>query len=395
MSNKILIVDDEPDLEVLIRQRFRRSIRCGEYEFLFAHNGIEAMEKLRENCDIAVVLTDLNMPQMDGLTLLGELEKFNQEPGHLTKAIVVSAYGDMDNIRTAMNRGAFDFLTKPIDFQDVEITINKTLDYVSQIKESQRAEEYRIAKIVAEDNYAQLQELELLRDSLVHMIIHDLRTPLTGVIGAMQILEMETAGELNELQREVVEMSLCSAQTLLDMINDLLNISKMESGTLSIQTCEIHSHEIARKALDQVSALARGKEVELHNEFASDLPMLPADAEMLCRILVNLMGNAIKFTPVRGCVKLNISLDVSGNEVVFAVRDSGIGIPPEAFERIFDKFGQIEAKSGARTSTGLGLTFCKMAVEAHGGRIWVESTVDEGSTFSFVFPVGKTIQAEA
>lgn len=394
MSNKILIVDDEPDLEVLVRQRFRRSIRSGEYEFLFAHNGIEAMEKLRDNWDIAVMLTDINMPQMDGLTLLGELEKFNKEAGHLTKAVVVSAYGDMDNIRTAMNRGAFDFLTKPIDFADVEITINKTLDYVSQIKESHRAEEYRIAKVVAEENYAQLQELELLRDSLVHMIIHDLRTPLTGVIGSLQMLDMGTAGELNELQTEVVAMSLDSAQTLLDMINDLLNISKMESGTLTVQTCEIHSHEVAAKALHQVRTLAAGKEVELHDELASDLPMLRADAELLCRVLVNLMGNAIKFTPVRGRVKLNITLDVNGGEIIFAIQDSGIGIPPEAFERIFDKFGQVEAKSGARTSTGLGLTFCKMAVEAHGGRIWVESAVDEGSTFSFVLPVGKA-QASA
>lgn len=388
MTHKILIVDDEPDLEVLMRQRFRRSIRSGEYELLFAHNGIEAMEKLRENWDIAVMLTDINMPQMDGLTLLGELEQFNKESGHLTKAVVVSAYGDMDNIRTAMNRGAFDFLTKPIDFQDVEITINKTLDYVRQIKEGHRAEEYRIAKVVAEENYAKLQELELLRDSLVHMIIHDLRTPLTGVIGAMQLLEMGTAGDLNELQTEFVTMSLDSAQMLLDMINDLLNISKMESGTLTIAPCEIHSHEIAHRALQQVRALAKEKEVELHDELASDLPLLLADAEMLCRILVNLMGNAIKFTPVRGRVRLNVTLDGNSNQIRFTVQDSGIGIPPEAFERIFDKFGQVEGNSGTRTSTGLGLTFCKMAVEAHGGRIWVESTIDEGSTFSFVLPVG-------
>ncbi len=112
MTHKILVVDDEPDLEILVCQRFRRAIRSGQYEFFFAHNGIEAMEKLRENGDIAVVLTDINMPQMDGLTLLNEMERLNEEDGHLAKAVVVSAYGDMDNIRTAMNRGAFDFLTK-------------------------------------------------------------------------------------------------------------------------------------------------------------------------------------------------------------------------------------------------------------------------------------------
>ena len=385
MTHKILIVDDEPDLEVLMRQRFRRIIRSGEYEFFFAHSGVEALEKLRENWDIAVMLTDINMPQMDGLTLLNELEKLNQETGHLTKAVVVSAYGDMDNIRTAMNRGAFDFLTKPIDFQDVEITINKTLDYVSQIKESRRAEEYRLAKTVAEDNYSQLKELEALRDSLVHMIVHDLRTPMTSVISGMQLLE--TAGELNEMQNEVMQIALSGAQAVLDMINDLLNISKMESGTLSIQTSEVQAAEIVRQALQQVQYVAKVKSVELRHELAEELPALLADAEMLCRIFVNLLGNAIKFTPAQGQVHLHATLDPQGNGVLFTVRDSGIGIPSDALERIFDKFGQVEGRAGSRTSTGLGLTFCKMAIEAHGGRIWVESVMEQGSTFHFVLPL--------
>ena len=384
MTHKILIVDDEPDLEVLIRQRFRRSIRSGEFEFLFAHNGVQALEKLRENWDIAVMLTDINMPQMDGLTLLNELEQLNEETGHLTKAVVVSAYGDMENIRTAMNRGAFDFLTKPIDFQDVEITIKKTLDYVSQIKEGRRVEEYRLAKTVAEDNYAQLKELEALRDSLVHMIVHDLRTPMTSVISGMQLLE--AAGELNKLQSEVMEITQVGAPAVLDMINDLLNISKMESGTLTIQTKTVSSGEIAQQALQQVEYLAQHKKVELQHDLPEDLPMLLADAEMLCRIFVNLLGNAIKFTPAIGKVQLRALLDPHGDGLLFTVRDSGIGIPEDALKHIFDKFGQVEGQAGSRTSTGLGLTFCKMAIEAHGGRIWVESALNAGSTFSFVLP---------
>lgn len=114
MPHKILVVDDEPDLEMLVRQRFRKAIRSGEFDFFFARNGVEALSKLRENWDIAVMLTDINMPQMDGLTLLGELERPNEQPNHITKAVGGSAYGDMENIRTAMNRGAFDFLTKPM-----------------------------------------------------------------------------------------------------------------------------------------------------------------------------------------------------------------------------------------------------------------------------------------
>jgi sigma-B regulation protein RsbU (phosphoserine phosphatase) len=123
MPVKLLVVDDEPDLELLVRQKFRRQIRGGEYEIVFARNGVEALQKLAEHDDIDIVLTDINMPEMDGLTLLAELAQLKR----VLKAVIVSAYGDMANIRTAMNRGAADFLTKPIDFQDMEITVRKTL----------------------------------------------------------------------------------------------------------------------------------------------------------------------------------------------------------------------------------------------------------------------------
>jgi len=128
---KIMVVDDEVDLEPLVKQKFRRQIRDGIYDFVFAHNGLEALSKLIEFPEIGIILSDINMPEMDGLTLLMKLKEL-KNPG--LKTVVVSAYGDMDNIRTAMNRGAFDFLTKPINFEDLEITINKTLDEIIQIR---------------------------------------------------------------------------------------------------------------------------------------------------------------------------------------------------------------------------------------------------------------------
>ncbi|MFC2101691.1 PP2C family protein-serine/threonine phosphatase [Bacteroidota bacterium] len=131
---KILVVDDEIDLEPLVKQRFRRQIREGVYDFLFAHNGLEALSKLIEHPEIGIILSDINMPEMDGLTLLLKLKELKNPS---LKTVIVSAYGDMENIRTAMNRGAFDFLTKPINFEDLEITINKTLDEIRQVRKSQ------------------------------------------------------------------------------------------------------------------------------------------------------------------------------------------------------------------------------------------------------------------
>ncbi len=131
MSAKILIVDDEPDLELLVVQKFRHRTRAGEFVFLFAHDGEEALEKLESDPQIAVVVTDIRMPRMDGLTLLGRLRDMSR----LLRTIVVSAYSDMDNIRTAMNRGAFDFVTKPINFKDLETTIDKTIEDIESILE--------------------------------------------------------------------------------------------------------------------------------------------------------------------------------------------------------------------------------------------------------------------
>src|SRR5437867_2054670 len=137
MPFKVLIVDDEPDLEVLIRQRFRKRIKEGDFQFVFARHGQEALSKLKEDPTLDLVISDLNMPVMDGLTLLSRLTDVNR----LLKTVIVSAYGDMQNIRTAMNRGAYDFLIKPIDFQDFEVTIDKALDELKNIKQSMRTRE--------------------------------------------------------------------------------------------------------------------------------------------------------------------------------------------------------------------------------------------------------------
>ena len=133
--SKILVVDDETDLEMLIKQKFRQKIREKKYEFFFAGNGKLALEQLNEHRDIDVVLSDINMPEMDGLTLLSKINEQN----NLLRTVIISAYGDMQNIRTAMNRGAFDFVTKPIDFEDLEVTVEKTLKDVQQLKETLEA----------------------------------------------------------------------------------------------------------------------------------------------------------------------------------------------------------------------------------------------------------------
>ncbi len=145
---KILVVDDEVDLEMLIKQKFRQKIREHQYEFLFAINGKDALEQLGKHTDVDMVLSDINMPEMDGLTLLSRLAEQN----NLLKSVIVSAYGDMENIRTAMNRGAFDFITKPVNFEDLALTMDKTIKHVKLMRETIKAiKENNILKMYVDE----------------------------------------------------------------------------------------------------------------------------------------------------------------------------------------------------------------------------------------------------
>ncbi len=234
-----------------------------------------------------------------------------------------------------------------------------------------------------------LQRAEEMRDSLTAMLVHDLRTPLTTLIGPLEMLQDGELGQLSEMQSEIVSMSLGSGQRLLGLVNELLDISKMEAGQLQIRADTLRPQDAIAKAVETVSLSQYGGGAPIKTEVAPDAPLLQADAELVTRVLINLLGNALKFTPTSGQITVGAMPDPNEpNMVRLWVRDTGEGIPSEDIDKVFDKFGQVETrKAGRKMSTGLGLTFCKLAVEAHEGRIWVESKLGQGSTFLFTLPV--------
>jgi adenylate cyclase len=190
MKSKIMVVDDENDFEQLIRQKFRRQIREQTYEFIFAENGKVALEKLEENPDVDIVFSDINMPIMDGLTLLTRLNEKNP----LLKAVIVSAYGDMENIRVAMNRGAFDFICKPIQFEDLDLTLLKTLKYVAQIKETVKAiKENNILKMYVDDSVLQFMTSTEYESSLLLNETIEATIVFMDICGFTAISEKESA----------------------------------------------------------------------------------------------------------------------------------------------------------------------------------------------------------
>lgn len=190
---KILVVDDEADLEMLVKQKFRKKIRENTYEFIFARNGEEALLKIHEHPDLDIILSDINMPVMDGLTLLSRLPEANS----LLKAIMVSAYGDMQNIRTAMNRGAFDFVCKPVDFDDLDLTMEKTIIHVKQLQETIKAiKENNILKMYVDSNVLNFMTNKEFESSLLKNELLEATVLFIDVCGFTAITEQIPANEV-------------------------------------------------------------------------------------------------------------------------------------------------------------------------------------------------------
>jgi len=202
VSAYILVVDDEPDLETLMLQKFRRRIREGAVSFVFAHDGLEALQSIEQHPHVDLVMADINMPRMDGLSLLARL----QEAEDKKSTIIVSAYGDMSNIRTAMNRGAFDFITKPIDFGDLEMTIDKTIRHVEMLRETRRRQAEAERAHASLSRYFSPQIASRLAASGDGMEVHwrEVATIFTDITGFTSLVETATPEVLGELLNEYV-----------------------------------------------------------------------------------------------------------------------------------------------------------------------------------------------
>jgi signal transduction histidine kinase len=231
-------------------------------------------------------------------------------------------------------------------------------------------------------DYLNLRNLELYREEMVHMLIHDMRNPLTAFLGGLELMQL--MGEMTDRQTHLVNMSREGGKMLLQMINGILDASKTETRFIALQLVDINPAQVIKDACEQMSPLAEKGGVQLTWNTTCE-KLHRADAIKLHRVLVNLIGNAIQHTPRGGAIA--VETQAEGNAVRFSVTDSGQGIPSDAFEQIFKKFGQVKTHRVTGPSTGLGLPFSRMVVEAHGGRIWAESELGKGTSFHFTIPV--------
>jgi len=232
--------------------------------------------------------------------------------------------------------------------------------------------------------YNQLRATELQRDDMAQMLVHDLRNPLTSLLAGLHLIDDMQA--LDPLQTQALQIARRGGDALLRMVNEILEVSKYQAGHLQLNYDAVHLPDLLGTASEQVGSLAERARIQLDWHCTSDMPNCQLDADKLRRVLVNLLANAIQHTAPCGSVSLNASLLADGR-LEIRISDNGMGIPSEQILRIFDKFNAGSSARHLGSSTGLGLSFCKLVVEAHGGNICVDSQLDQGSTFTLTLPV--------
>jgi signal transduction histidine kinase len=347
MTPNILIVDDIPaNVLLLVRMLAERGYRPRPVS-----SGKLALEAARaEPPDL--ILLDITMPEMNGYEVCEQL-KADAALKDIPVIFVSALHETMDKVK-AFRAGAVDYVTKPFQFEEVYARVQTQL---------------------------QLHRLEKLRDDLTHMVVHDLRNPLSVIFAFLDLLDLDESKDTSDSIRSFTALARHSAEELRNMISSILDVSKMGEGEMKLQREPCDLCALIRGVVAATQPLPGRRTVTLEAPESSLTVM--ADAGLIRRVFQNLLSNALNYTPTGGAVRMVATL--SSEAIRVTVTDSGPGIAAENHRRIFEKFGQVESLDN-RTGTGLGLTFCKLAVEAHGGRIGVESEVGSGSTFWLTLP---------
>lgn len=226
-------------------------------------------------------------------------------------------------------------------------------------------------------------QMEEMREDLMAMVFHDLRSPLGNVLSSLNMLQQSLSNE-DEMAQSLLGIAVRSGQHLSRLVDSLLDLKRFESGKTVLHKEDVLLSQLVKEAIQQVQPTAEGRNITLRNELPQWLPVVRVDADMVRRVVINLIENAVKYTPGSGAV--TITARVESHEAWISIRDNGPGIPEAERTRIFDKFARIQ-RSGGPKGLGLGLAFCRLAVEAHNGRIWVEPAAEQGSNFVFTLPI--------
>jgi signal transduction histidine kinase/uncharacterized protein (DUF302 family) len=396
----LLAIDDDPDNRAFLT----KAVTKQGFDVVTAPNATQARRQL-DGRRPALIFLDVQMPEESGLSLLPQMLRDYPE----SVVVMMTAYGSEQVAAEALRGGADDYIAKPIDLHRLRELLERNLEkqrlraerqsLVERLKDSNRYLMRQHAALRQADEEIlqvnrQLEQSSRYKSEFLANMSHELRTPLNAIMGFSEILldvTMNlTSGERTEFLRNIHS----SGQHLLGLINDILDLAKIEAGKM-----DLHAEEMpVAQALQEVTAIlepmARQQGLQLRMVGAADVGVIKADRSKFKQVLYNLLSNAVKFTPAPGTI--TVSVKDSPEQLTVSVEDTGIGMKPEDLPKLFREFEQIDGSYTRRyQGTGLGLALCRRFVEMHGGRIWAESQFGTGSIFTFTIPREPRPAAEA
>jgi len=377
-AGNILVVENE----VGMRATLCAVLEDAGYKVSGLDKGAEALEMIR-NQPFNVVITDIRLPDVDGMEILELAKEIDPD----VAVIVMTGYASLETAVEAVNEGAYAYFVKPANVDEIKTTIINALRQQRLSRENKRLVDdlQRSNKLLFEAN-KQLKKTTDAKSAFLASMSHELRTPLNTIIGFSELMIDEVPGEINEEQRQCLNDVLSSSKHLLSLINEVLDLSKIESGKVELRLSNIILTKVIESLKSTLMPILASRKQSLDIKIEEGLPSVYTDKAKLRQVLLNLLTNAIKFTSDGGKLKIEAIRD--GDWCQVSVIDNGTGIKKEDQERIFEPFTQIDAlPEEKREGTGLGLALTKQLVEMCGGKIWVESEYGKGSQFTFTVPL--------
>ena len=377
LTPSILVVDDDQR-----NVRLMESIlRSDGYRVLKAFDGDQALYLVSTEA-VDLILLDVMMPGMSGFELCRLLR--SRYETRLLPIIMVTALNALEDKVRALETGADDFLSKPINKTELLAKARSVL----RVKALQDEVEHQKRELEATNE--RLVRMQCFKEMMVQMVVHDLKNPLAGIMGNIQLLQLRGAQAAPERIDELAQRTLESGRQMTRMVLNILDVGRLEEEKMPLRLEPVVMREVAQEQINEMLSLGARNGIRIENRISDDLPPVHADRELLGRVIANLLNNALKHTPTGGVIDVGARRENGG--LLLTVRDTGEGIPEELQPHIFEKFiaGSPGEGRGAFHDSGLGLTFCRLAVERHGGKIWLRSHPDEGTEVFVSLPFLRT-----